>query len=229
MPDDFVKINVPPQAALAQLDMVHGDEILWGSEMPAHNFVQISVYRATQQWRLGRAWNHRASSTPIVEFKMSRLQLMNFLLDTNSGEGTPCTLRGVGEEWYPPLAPEDVPEARVLLAQEAQAELQQRIDELGQLMSDVESMSRVGKNAQKDIVHRLKTTIHQMQSNMPFLADCYHEFLQQAQQEAQVELSSYVQTLAERKGIPMTEEIATKLIAGGANDNNEGISTGDVL
>lgn len=196
MSNDFTEINVPPQAALVQLRTIYGDETLWGSEVPAHSSVQISVYRATQRWHLGRAWNRKASNTPIVTFKMSRFQLMSLLLDVGSGEGTPCTLRSVGEECYPPLTTENVPDTRVLLAQEAQAEMQQRIDEMEELMADVKAMSKVGKSAQKDIVHRLEAAIEKMRCNMPFLTSCYHEFLQQVQQEAQVELSSYLQVLA---------------------------------
>lgn len=179
--------------------------VLFDSEIRHRQTVIVTLYAANRARELNSDYIGTESRLPIVRVEMSLAQWAAFVSSFGQGDGVPCTIRGIGEEYAIPGIPF---EPRL---QESMREVREAADKaMGEIREAWEAFEARPIAANRD---RLKYAIKNAPANMAFAARSLTEHAENVTQKTRADIEAMARDTAKRLGIG--EEEVRELLPGG--------------
>lgn len=175
----------PPGAALFDSDIKH------------NHFVVLRIRRASRKRDLYRDWKH--GEDELIEVAMSEAQWASFVSTLNMGDGVPCTIERVGNEFMPGVEYE--PRLAVSM-DEVSAAATKALEHI-QTAFDAYKESKSAKNRKA-----LESAIANAPANLRFAAESLSEHAENVVSRARADIEAAVVSKARQLGIDPAE-IAT--------------------
>lgn len=164
---------------------------LFASSVRPHNTIRLTISTAKRERSYNRDWIHNEKT--LIEVEMSPAQFAEAITTLNIGVGTPVTLRYVAGKKMQECPDMDF---RVV----TQNELKEEMSELGQkirkLTQDTKELLKGSGALRKADREKILADIDQLEievnSNIPFVHQCFNEAVAKTISEAKSELDATV-------------------------------------
>lgn len=175
-----------PYMTTVQVSHVSGDVALFDSEHRHQGFVALRINTAERDRGLGRDWIR--GDKEIIEVHMSHAQWAAMISTPNSGTGTPATLQHIFHQ-------------RV-----EQPDVDQRTEKYGpELVAFVEkAIKRIDALSEGKLTKAQKSELglirQDLVSNMPFMARCFDEHMEDRKEKAKSDIEAHMNASIQRVG-----------------------------
>ncbi len=183
-----------PAYGLVQVSRVSGQATLFDSEFKHQHYICLRVKSAEVLRGLSNNWIHEKGGLPHVEIEMSEAQWATAISSLNSGTGSPCTLKYIGNNQVPKIE-------RDIKATDKKFkdEMRQCMAEGISAMKELESMIGEGKMS-KTLRGELMEKLNSAQracggSSADFVADQYAEYMEGVKEKGKAELHAHAQQI----------------------------------
>jgi hypothetical protein len=200
---------------------------LFGSQTRHHTVLGISIRRAFVQRDLT---DDRVYSTAdvLIEIEMSEAQFGRLLTQPNIGDGVPCTIRYLPNEFVverdehsriprPPLPPRSSDKFRTDMAQRttrAMSTLRSLQREIGAAMHD----GALRKGRGEELLRSVVSLKQELLSNIPWIAERFEDDMENSLDEAKADLAAWLDRNARLAGVSLTSEPAPLTLAAERDD-----------
>ena len=173
---------------------------LFGSSIRHHNYVALTIKRATDNRDLHRNWYYGHES--LIQIEMSNTQFAEMITSMNIGDGVPCTIRYVENKRM-----EDPPgiSQRQVFEDEFRADMQKVGDKISSAISEAEALLSNKGNVKiadrKKILGLLESITQDINSNMPFVQSQFNEVMDRTVLESKNEVEAFVTNKVTSLGI----------------------------
>lgn len=182
--------------------------VLVGSEFRHHNFVKLTVSRASKFRSLSREWWFGREK--LLEIHLSEAQLVELIGRPNMGDGVVCTIDWVKGQGQMPPPPAPVTEAKKY-RDDMKADAKRCVEELqaahAELVAAIES-GKIGKTSLREIAKKIEYAGYAVSSGIPFVQQSFDEAMEKTVHHAAMEIEATVANLAMRLGIERMKEIS---------------------
>lgn len=172
------------------INRTSGRTHLFGSDAEHSHFVHIEVRHAEMHRDLSHDWLH-SGGVPVTEIWMTEAQWAEFVSSFGQGAGVPCTLRHIeGRRLALPPEPEHFTSH---FRKEVRATVGKAVAELKGLEAALAEAllpgnKPLGKKALADLLGGVKHAVMQVESNLPYVEDCFDETVEKKLSEAKIEI-----------------------------------------
>ena len=185
---------------------------LFGSSVKHGNLICLKISKG-RKYRNFQTDNYMSDGT-LIEVLMSPTQFAEAITSFNVGEGVPCTIRHVvGDKFdqenrrYRKPCPEvNFRKQATDELKEEMSELTERIKELSVNTEEILTRKAPIKASERDeLLSNLRMVIQEIESNIPFVNECFNRSVNKAVVEAKGEIESTYQNMREKLGDKVLE------------------------
>lgn len=205
--DGDYAVHRHPAFGIVRLSNPQGDRVLFGSDVPHRDFIQLEISGAYLQRGLNTDWIHGTRQS-IIQVAMSHAQFVSMIQSSGKGEGTPCTIQYAPAEFE--KTTQRVPNIELietktdLIKNEIRNDVKKAIhlaelslQKLAEKVEEIKSQKSVSK---KDITTLLepllsvaKRNVGKLPTNLHFALECAEETIDKAVHDAQIEIEASVE------------------------------------
>ena len=173
---------------------------LFGSSIRHHNYVALTIKRATDNRDLHRNWYYGHES--LIQIEMSNTQFAEMITSMNIGDGVPCTIRYVENKRM-----EDPPgiSQRQVFEDEFKADMQKVGNKISSAIEEAETLlsnkGNIKVSDRKKILSLLESIAQDINSNMPFVQSQFNEAMDRTILESKNEVEAFVTNKVTSLGI----------------------------
>jgi hypothetical protein len=165
-----------------------GHGMLYGSDFLHRSYVAIRIKRPEPHRDLSSDWHYAGKE--LIEVMLSEAQWATFVSAINVGEGVPCTIDHVLGEPAPSIPHRTQDDD---FKNEVRVKLKRSMATLQGLLERAQShTSGLSKAKAADLTGPIKSVIQELQLNLPFVADCFDEHVEEKIEKAKVEMHGYM-------------------------------------
>ncbi|MGX1195816.1 hypothetical protein [Metabacillus sp. SLBN-84] len=186
------------------------DKILFGSSIPHHNTILLSIHPGV----IERGLNHDhyySRQKPYIEIEMSQSQFAEAITSMNMGSGVPVTIR---EKDGQIMDNPDYINKRMQFEQEFKQKMQTMEARISRLTESTEEMLANKKSLTKSdrnaILNELNALKRELASNIPFIATSFGEQMDKTAQEAKAEVEAFTINKLNQLGMEKLDELRNR-------------------
>lgn len=173
----------------------------YGSKLRHSRFINITI----SQSEIVRSINsdHFHDGEELITVRLTENQFAQFITSLNIGGGTPCTLEHQNRQRVPdPPFRNEADIVKNSFEQKAQ-EVASVLTQAQQLLEDMRAPGgKTGKGALAELAAKLEKAVREIGSNMPYMAECFEEVMEDVVTAAKTDIEAYMADAAVRAGIP---------------------------
>jgi ElaB/YqjD/DUF883 family membrane-anchored ribosome-binding protein len=147
--------------------------------------------------------DHHHAGKQLIRVRMSENQFAQFITSLNIGLGTPCTIERMDNKQVsdPPYRNEVeiVKDTFEKKAQEVAAHLEEARIQLAEMLKP---NAKATKAALTDLREEIEAASREIRANMPYMAECFVETMEDVVTAAKHDIESYMTDAAARAGVP---------------------------
>ena len=190
--------------AFGQIGASHfsgGPGVFYGSDLRHNGGVSIKITTSTMRRSLSNDWPMEEKL--IAEVELTYAQWVEFVANTNRGNGVPCTIRFDAAEGHRPQIAPPVPTVEIFRS-ESDATLKDALAALKKLSGTKLT------GAQKDMVNK---AMMEISANVGFVASQFDKHMEKAMAKAKIEIETYTTSLIYRTGLETLAEKRAEIAA----------------
>lgn len=202
---DKIKLEHESYGMLDIYRATGGSKRLFGSDIKHSNTIRIAINQADVTRSLNREWYH--SGDRLIEIELSPVQFAEAITNMNTN-GVPCTIRYKGYE-----AVEDCPDIenkKEVFRNEFNKDMSEITKIIKNLSTEIEDIisqkKTMTKSDKEKIQHGLNRINQQLQSNIPYMVECFDEQINKSIAHSKAEIEAYVQNKINSLGIQALNE-----------------------
>ena len=172
-----------------QFNRVNGHARFYGSELEQRNYISLEIHRSEMIRDLMDERYY--PNEQIIRVRMSSGQFSELITSMNLGTGVPCTIERVLGKKQEPLPIIENKKDQV------NREFKNRMKLFGDTIIenknkalDIVKKKSLSKQDIHDISHLLNWIITEVESNIPFFAECFQETTDKVVNEAKIEIEN---------------------------------------
>lgn len=190
-----------PAFGMISISRCSGDAELFNSEGTHQHFVSLRIHGAELHYD---HHSERPMQTKrLAEVWMTEAQYAQMLTTMNVGEGTPCTIRQLGNQRF------DLPPRGKKVIERFHDDLDQRLAsvrrEVAEAIAAVEEMRagtvKTNKGTLTDLEKKLLNTQRTLTGNLDYIETCLKERMEKVVTDARIEFEAQVNLSLERRGL----------------------------
>lgn len=189
--DRFGQRYSHPAFAVIGLSRVSGHKHLVGLDFPVHNYIEITISKATLNRNLSNT--NFYPDEQLLTIAMSEAQLATFLTSSNRGSGTPCTLVDINRVPVPQL-PRPAP-----IANQFKAEMEETMREIQKQLKKIADSLAGDKPPTKEQSHAASSTLnmlaHRLVGSTTFVAEQFEEHAERVVEQMKAEVNGHIKSV----------------------------------
>lgn len=176
---------------------------LFGSQLTRHSSaIKLTIHNAKRSHHEGRDWIWPEQE--LVRVYFSPAQFARLLTHMNEGEGTPCTIKSLGNNDIP-----DIPETEKTEAQRCYGGFEERLKALQadtlsttkEILDLLRNKPTINKGDRIRIAELMNKINLELDRNMPYQLEAFQESVEETTQQARVEIDSMIETAIHIAGV----------------------------
>ena len=182
-----------PSYGVIEVSRVSGGVNLFDSEFQHQHYICLRINSAQLDRGLSNNWISK-KGLPHVEIEMSEAQWATAISSLNTGSGTPCTLKYIGNKRIPKIErdPQRTENKFKDELRKTMAEGMAAMDELSELIQN----SKMTNKLRSELMGKLQKAQRSCGgSNVEFVADQYSEFMEDVKEKGKAELHAHAQRI----------------------------------
>lgn len=180
---------------------------LYGTSNECREYIKITIMQSELHRDLHRSWHF--GTNPFIEVIMSPAQFAEAITSLNIGDGVPVTITRVRthdgtKEVYAKIPQPPFRDERDLFDKEFKADVDKVMKDANSLVKQIKELAgqkTVSKKALSEMVSNLEMLQQNIESNMPFIAKSFNEFIGKAVSSAKIEIESFVDNKIRHAGL----------------------------
>lgn len=187
-------VTTHPAYGTVQVSRVTGHHAtLFDSEFKHQHYIELRINKAYTERDNCTDWVFTKGAREVC-IQMSEIQWAGLLTSMNIGNGSPCTLRQIGDEHFPEIEECGTTEAQFRVDHEDRIkEVTDRIDALSDAIDEVK-LSKKARDSLKNSLENIRTSIG---PNLNFVAKMFAEHIETTKEKAKAELHGYQRSVME--------------------------------
>jgi hypothetical protein len=212
------KDDVHPSYGMIGVSRVSGNTgPLFGSSLDNHfTSFRIRIFHGVRNTTMSEESFYGVSNRlPIIEIELSAVQFMEFITNSNIGDGVPCTIRRLGLEKVPEPPLQDLERNRI------KNNFKDRVGSLFSKLAGIEESLKtllkkktITKTDKVEIADSVSAVRREVESNLPYMMEIFDEATNDSISAARIEVDAFVTTTLTRLGL---ERVQLELL-GGSSD-----------
>jgi hypothetical protein len=195
-----------PSYGTIQVGRCSGHTALFMSPFKHHNYMTLSIHRATKHRSLAN--DRTFHGRELIEVMLSEAQWARMLSSAGVGEGTPCTLNHVAGSMVPPC-PEQVEVEKFHADTKRYMEKSSEcLDDAIKAMQGLMDKPSVTKAERKEVLSKLTFAKQHLTSGLPFVATQIRERMEHIVCEGKTEIEAFFQRQVQRLGLKQLQTAA---------------------
>lgn len=169
-----------------------GGRRFYGSELPQNHYITLEIHHSEINRDL--ASENYYPTGQIIRLRMSSGQFSELITSMNNGSGVPCTIERLEGKKI-----EDIPEVesrKDFVHRKFQERMKMFADTIKENQSKALELFKKKSLSKQDIhelTHHLNWLTTEIQSNIPFFAECFQETMDKVVFEAKTEVENAIQ------------------------------------
>lgn len=166
----------------------------YGSELMQHNYISMELKGSEMTRKLNTDWFSAAGKPLIVRLRMTSGQFAEMITGMNRGDGVPCTIEYANFKKMEPIP--DVDNRKELIHKE----FENRAKEFAETLVGTKNKAKeivkkktLTKNDVEELSRSLDWIITEIASNMPYIAKCFQETMDNIVHDAKNEVENAIQ------------------------------------
>jgi hypothetical protein len=196
----FDKLPTPEAAALISMRRTTGSTTLFASPFDHQGFITLQIKACEVQRSSGHTLYFGRKN--YIEIAMSYNQFAEAITTMNMGDGVPCTMRYLEERKFADPEPEN---QKPIFEQEGLELLKRSIEKIDKSIADLDLL-KMSKKDQMTARAALVSVRQDLESNLPFYAKSYSEYIDDVTQQGKTEIAAYMETAALQHGFTTMAE-----------------------
>ncbi len=199
---------------LIRIGQVQGQTELFGSSVQHHNWIELTITRATKHRNLHRDWFY--GGRELITIALSHAQLAEVFCSMNNGSGVPCTIQDIDNKMIPSAESSTISNKEVYLKEfeNDTKNVAAYFDVLEKKIAGLMEKPSVTKAERKELADMVRQAKQEIRSNMPFILKSFVEKTEDVVVEAKSEVEAFRATVINQMGIKALQEQAPKQIEG---------------
>ena len=173
---------------------------LFGSDIKHNNIITLTISQGACDRGLNTDWFH--GKEQLIKIELSPVQFAEAITNMNTS-GVPCTITRFNGEMIDPV-PELINKKEVF-REEFSKDVKEVSDIIGKLSDEINdilsSKKAMTKSDKESIQSGLRRINQQLNSNIPYLADCFDEQIEKSVSHSKAEVEAYVQNKINTLGL----------------------------
>lgn len=186
-PND-AEVYTHPAFAQISVGRITGNVNLYGSDLSHRHAIHLTIARSKMERSLSS--DRHFEQEELIELYLSEHDWATLLSSMNVGGGVPCTLRHVMGKPMPEIPPP--PSRRQQFKQEAEETVRDAFAQLNRLGEQLDELN-ISAKARAALSQSLRMAKQELQSNLPFVLECFDEHMEKTVAAGKQELISYAQ------------------------------------
>jgi len=196
---------------------ISGGARLYGSDFLHNAYIVVRIKRSALDRDVAREWNY--AENEIIEVALSESQWATFISSMNMGE-TPCTIQALDGKMVPGIPPRNQDDA---YRSDIRKNLEAPIASLKALRAKiVANTTGLSKAKAAELLEPIDDALRQLTENLPHVADCFDEHIEDRVEKAKVEVHGYINQVLARAGLEhLNARQPIELIGNAEDETNE--------
>lgn len=179
----------------------------FGSELPQDHYIELTIEGGELSRDLSNDWYH-TDHTRIVELRMTAHQFSELITSLNIGVGVPCTLQRINGEAVPQQEnkEESKKEYTHRAFKERMKEFSIRFKGFQDKVNEITKKQVIAKKDKEEINDVVSALFTELNSNIPFLLECFQEHMDKVVLEAKEEVENAIMHKINTLGLEQLHE-----------------------
>jgi hypothetical protein len=203
---------------LVRIGQVQGQTELFGSSVSHHNWIELTITRATKIRNLHR--DRFYGGKELITIALSHAQLAEVFCSMNNGSGVPCTIQDIDNKMIPSAESSTISNKEVYLKEfeDDMKDVARYFNALEKKIAELIEKPTVSKAERKELADMVRMAKQNINSNMPFILKSFVEKTEDVVVEAKSEVEAFRATVINQMGIKALQDQAPKQIEGEQNE-----------
>lgn len=190
-----------PSFGMLSISRIHGQSgYLFGTEIQADNFIELTLSNASLERDLTNDWFHQGKT--LFRVKMSPNQFAELMTNLNTSPGVPVTIEGVcGERIEQCSDMESKKDYTHRMFRQRMANWIADINKRSKEAERIINKKTLTKDDQRDLKLFYDSIISEVKSNIPFFAKCFQEVMDKVVLDAKTEIDNALMQAVVSAGI----------------------------
>jgi hypothetical protein len=173
----------------------------YGSKLRHSQFINITIAESecVRSINSDRYHDHKQ----LITVRLTLNQFAEFITSLNIGGGVPCTIERLNMKMIP--EPPYRNEAEIV-----KADFEEKAKEVADTLTDAQKLlaemrapgGKAGKGVLAELAEKLEKAVREIGNNMPYMAECFHETMEDVVTTAKIDIEAYASDAAARAGVP---------------------------
>lgn len=179
-----------PSFGMLRISRIHGQSgYLFGTEIQADNFIELTLSNASLERDLTNDWFHQGKT--LFRVKMSPNQFAELMTNLNTSPGVPVTIEEVcGERIEQCSDMESKKDYTHRMFRQRMADWIADINKRSKEAERIINKKTLSKEDQRDLKLFYDSIICEVKSNIPFFAKCFQEVMDKVVLDAKTEIDN---------------------------------------
>lgn len=203
-----------PSFGIIEFTRVNGINNFFGSDLEQDHYIQLTISEGEKVSDLSSERFY--PNKRILKARMTATQFSELITSLNIGSGVPCTLEIVNDKIIEKLPKQENRKEFVHRKfKDRLKEFSSNLISYQKEAKDIVKKKTLSKDDQNILINNLDYLIAEINSNMPFFAECFQEVMDEMVIEAKTEIEASILHKINQAGLSTLYEQQNKLLNSG--------------
>jgi hypothetical protein len=193
------RIEMPRSCGFISINRCNGRTDLYGSPFTHEAFIEIRITGASESKGISRTLRYPDRSKNIARIWLSTSQFAQAITTFGHSEGTPCTVRNIGNQAVPEFKLNSQVPERIKYEQQGLDHLKESIAALDSAIKLARQLKT--KKEREEMLESLEKSRRELSDRLLFVSEMFLEYMNSVEQQAKTEVAAYCDLAVVRLGL----------------------------